>query len=902
MLRLNPDRPNTQPLEADPVDVERRWETWLLERNRMSTRIAFWLTITIYPMFGLLDWMVAPSKWWPLLFTTRAVVSLWSLWLLAIHRGEFFSRHWRILTSGHAVMLGGGISVMTVVMGGYETPYYAGLNLSVMGVGLLFVWTGRQAAWTYGLVVASYVIPNAFHGGPINWAWAAPNLFFVSSTATVVTAAQAFGFRSNRDQVLNQIRLEQTTANLERAHAQLQQLDAFKTKFFANITHELKTPLAMILSPLELLIQEELGRLTDVQRSTLQTMFRNGFKLLNLINDLLDLTKLEESRLRLRIAQHDMVEWLGNLVGHVQPLAQRKRVALVFNASVADANIWCDIERIERVMINLLSNAVKFTPPEGHIAVRLFDDGGAVRIEVVDDGRGFPPEMADRVFERFFQVDMGGTRKHGGTGIGLALARELVGLHGGRIYARGAEGKGACFTVELLKGRSHFRPDTLTDASEPADALKVGRPHQIEILGGAVEVDGRDDFRLLDISELTERRVVERDQDENQRQWTVLIVEDTPDVIRVIHLALRRHFKVMAAPDGLKGLEMAVRELPSLIITDLMMPGIDGLELTRRLREDPRTRHTPIVMLTARGDLEDRVRGLDTGVNAYLSKPFSAKELLSTARSLLNIQETQADLLLNSRLDSLETIAGGLAHEINNPLNYVKNALRRVEIDVHDTVELMQVARGRALSDEEIARLQKNEERVHKMIEMADGGVKRIAATVDLMGRYSREGYSRAMRLYDAFGAVRDIVTMVLPATGRPVKVDVDLEGDGYVDCVPEELNQVLSNLLQNAIEAVADESGCVSVSGRGDDDWVTVTVADNGHGISDEAKARIFTPFFTTKGPGRGMGMGLTIVRRVVQSLGGTLQLTSEAGVGTTFIVRLPRRSPVDQQALPLT
>jgi signal transduction histidine kinase len=177
------------------------------------------------------------------------------------------------------------------------------------------------------------------------------------------------------------------------------------------------------------------------------------------------------------------------------------------------------------------------------------------------------------------------------------------------------------------------------------------------------------------------------------------------------------------------------------------------------------------------------------------------------------------------------------------------------------------------------------------MLGVADSGLKRIAGTVDLMGRYGRAGYRREVVLHDAWEAARNVVAVVLPATGRNVKIELDMRGDGTLECVPEEFNQVLTNLVQNAIEAVPDDTGRVSVSGSVEGDSLLLRVKDNGPGIAPELQAKLFTPFYTTKGPGRGTGLGLTISRRVVQSLRGTLRLVSVPGEGAEFSVRVPRR-----------
>jgi len=324
--------------------------------------------------------------------------------------------------------------------------------------------------------------------------------------------------------------------------------------------------------------------------------------------------------------------------------------------------------------------------------------------------------------------------------------------------------------------------------------------------------------------------------------------------------------------------------MPDLVISDLMMPGIDGLELVKRLRADKRTQHIPIIMLTARSELDDRVAGLETGVNAYLAKPFSPRELLTTTRSLLDIQEQTADILLTQRMDSLETIAGGLAHEINNPLNYIKNSLGFIKWDIDKVKKLLAVTPERSLTSAEIGELNKLEDRIIQMFDTAEAGLRRIAVTVDTLRSYSREGYARA---------VRDVIGLVKPAIGRDIKISTNLVGDGLIDCVPEELNQILTNLVQNAIEAAPEGNGKVEVGGEIEGDELILTVKDNGPGMTQAVRERVFTPFFTTKGPGKGSGMGLAITWRVIESLNGTISVISQPGEGAEFIVRLPVHQP---------
>ena len=854
--------------------LESRSEAWRLERNRSGMRALLWIVVSLYPTFGVLDWLLAPRRALALLWGTRALVTGVSLVMFRLVKRPAFDRHADLISSTYMLLCSVGISLMTVFMGGLASPYYAGLTLAIVATGLLFVWPARTIAWTHSLIVLSFIVPNLIDREPVSLITALSNLAFLISTAIITGIGQLFLYRSQRETTLNQLKLEDTKASLERAHSELKQLDHYKSQLFANITHEFKTPLAMVLAPLELILAGEMGELTAAQRTTFQSMFRSGLKLLKMIGDLLDLSRLEESKLRLKVAEHDLCDYLRGLVAQVEPLAQRKGIELRLALDVPSLMVWCDLERVERVFLNLLSNATKFTPPGGHVTVRVREGGPRAMVVVQDDGPGFPPEKAEQIFERFYQVDMGGTRRYGGTGIGLALAKEIVELHGGRIWAE--SGSGARFTVELPRDREHFRAEVLDRRGAQRDLGGSGqRANDRGLMDFAVQMAARDEYRLLDIAEATERRASMRDADEHLRPHVALVVDDTPDIIRLVHGALRSHFKVLAAEDGLKGFEMAVRERPSLIVSDLMMPGIDGLELTRRLRADEATKHIPVLMLTAKGDLDDRVAGLETGVSAYLAKPFSPRELLTTARALVQAQSTTADLVLTQRMDSLEIVAGGLAHEINNPLNYLKNALARVRMDAEELLS------GKATDTAAVAR------RMRELFDIAEGGIKRIAGTVELMSSYSKAGYSRELRPHDAFAAVRETVALVLPATGRAVKVETEFSGDGVLECVPEEFNQVISNLLQNAIEASPDVAGLVRVRGWREGELLVLSVKDNGPGVKAEDPPRIFTPFFTTKGPGRGMGMGLTISWRVAKSLGGTLEVLP--GAGAEFVLRVP-------------
>ena len=861
--------------------IEARWSSWRLERNRTGTRALLWIAGLLYPLFGITDYLLAPPDALWILLVTRVLVTTLTFTLLGLLGTSLFRRFPHVYSAGYLVIAGMGITLMTVFMGGLASIYYAGLSMVLVASGLLFVWPPRVVAVTYSAVVASFIGVNlVVNGWPTDVFQSVANLFFLLSIALLTAVGQLLSYQSLHDQVANQVLIERTGEALQAANAQLKLIDEQKAKFFSNITHEFKTPLTIVMTPLQNLIHAGANTPATLEASKVQTMYRACMQVLKMVDDLLDLARSQEAQLHLRLAERDLVQYLSAMMVDVQVLAHRKNIELTFVSAVPSATVWCDVERLDRVFVNLLANALKFTPEHGRVGVVVWDDGDRVVVQVCDTGPGFPEELAAKVFERFYQVDAGSTRSHGGAGIGLALAREIVLLHGGTIAAAAAPGFGATFTVSLRRGRSHFVFPPTDDVPAPSEG------NGVRGLAGLALPDPLR-YRLLDIETATEKRRVPRDPDEGRFRHTILVVEDNDDVIHAINETLAGEYRVYAAADGEEGFERAIKHSPHLIITDYMMPRMNGLELMRRLREDPRTRLTPVILLTALGDVQSKIQGIDGGASAYLAKPFDTQELLSTVRRHLETHANNAEALLHKQLDSLEVITSGLAHQINNPLNYMKTALKVIQ---RDTAEALAMAATEIEDPAGRESLNKIERRITRMFSTADVGVRRIGDTVELMRRYSRDGYQRVAERYAIFDAARTALRLVLPTAETDVHVETAFTGPGFIDCVPDEVNQVLTNLIQNAIDALnANGGGTLSVIGSADDHEVRLCIRDTGTGIPPDVRARIFTPFFTTKGPGRGMGMGLFICHRIVTALGGSIAVDSTPGSGTEMVLRLP-------------
>lgn len=379
----------------------------------------------------------------------------------------------------------------------------------------------------------------------------------------------------------------------------LKELDSFKSRLYANITHEFRTPLTVILGNTDLLEKE------NPPNSKFETVRRNARRLLTLVNQILDLSKVENNALRLEMRQSDVVAFLKYLVESFQSFANTNNQALRFSSDFAHFNMDFDAERLHQVLSNLISNALKFTPQGGQVLVEVKNSGADwLEISVSDTGVGIAPEDLPQVFDRFFQAKNQSENKAGGTGIGLALTKELVKLFGGEILVESQVGRGTKFTVKL--------PVTKNAPLAESQILPL-----LEILPPS-------------ISEKSDRPPAT-----TRRLPSLLVIEDSPDVVAYLKNILQEKFQISVAYNGRAGLEMAFADVPDLVLSDLMMPEKDGLEVCSELKNDPRTSHIPVVLLTARAAVEDRVAGISRGVDAYLAKPFHHTELLVTLEKLL---------------------------------------------------------------------------------------------------------------------------------------------------------------------------------------------------------------------------------------------------------------------------
>jgi len=433
------------------------------------------------------------------------------------------------------------------------------------------------------------------------WAY----LFYV-----VVGMSVLYGWRRydiNRIRMRNELKLKQVETE------SLRELDEMKSKFFANISHEFRTPLTMIVGPVEQMLETE----TDGQRRKKLTSLRvNAGRLLKLINQLLDLSRLESGKTQLRVARGDFLRFLKGIAMSFDSLAERRQIVLQFRSQEEKVEFLFDHDAIEKIFNNLISNAFKFTGEGGIVSIDVaINPKGNVEVTVSDTGIGIPADKVALIFDRFYQVDSSSTRAYEGTGIGLALVKELIDRHHGTITATSTEGQGSAFTVHLPTADQTYADDETV--TQPITEHQLERKEDFETVTGP----GTEDAPA-----------------QSEDETIVLVVEDNAEVRAYVCEHLQGLFRVVEAADGEEGVNRALSIIPDLVISDLMMPKKNGYELCLELKSNEKTSHVPVILLTAKAGEEDKLAGLHLGADDYLVKPFSSKELVARVQNLIAIR------------------------------------------------------------------------------------------------------------------------------------------------------------------------------------------------------------------------------------------------------------------------
>jgi signal transduction histidine kinase len=705
--------------------------------------------------------------------------------------------------------------------------------------------------------------------------------------------------------------LDAANRKLREANARLGELDRAKTAFFGNVSHEFRTPLTLISSPVEQALHSPEGTLS---RDELESVHRNALRLLRLVNRLLDFARVESGQQSSMFAPVDLARITSGLVGAFQSLFEEAGVRLVSDCPPLPEPVYVDATQWEHVVMNLVSNAFKFTF-EGEVFVGLRWCGDHVELLVRDTGTGIPEAELPRVFERFHRVTGAHGRSFEGTGIGLALVHELVRLHGGSVRVTSVLGQGSTFVVSIPTGSAHL------PKARVAAAVQTATTDEARLAAHVLEAK-----RWLRSSSEARASMPARPStwppSQGERPGRLLVAEDNADMRDYLRSLLAPHWETQLVPNGKAALDAALDSPPDLVLSDVMMPEMDGVALLQALRADPRTSTVPVILISARAGDEARLLGLETGADDYLVKPFAAREVLTRVRTHLEmararkasgeaaralsetraslmadleqkhvalgsayaeLRETQSQLVQSAKMASLGELVAGIAHELNNPLSFALGHIHTIS----GALGKLKPG-GDALAEGDVeSTWQRATDRAREL----RGGLERISDLVRRLRTFSRldEGELKHVSVRES---VESVLTILRHRLSDHISLVVELGEPDEIECYASLFNQAAMNLLTNAVDAV-DGAGHVTLTTGARDGWFELVVSDDGPGIPEAIRERVLEPFFTTKPVGSGTGLGLSITHSIAQRHGGVVELCPREGGGTVASLRFPLQAP---------
>ena len=653
----------------------------------------------------------------------------------------------------------------------------------------------------------------------------------------------------------------------------LAEIDRAKTAFFSNVSHEFRTPLTLMLGPLEEVLAEAHGKLPPAAAQALSTAHRNSLRLLKLVNTLLDFSRIEAGRMEASYQPTDLAQLTTELASVFRSAMEKAGLRLIVDCPPLPEPVYVDRDLWEKIVLNLLSNALKFTF-EGEVEVRLHCDDHRVALTVRDTGIGVAPADLPRMFERFHRVRNALSRTHEGTGIGLALVQELARLHGGEVSVTSQEGRGTTFTVHMPRGKEHL-PKGRIQGERQASSTSLGAVPFLEEALRSLPEDIAPDFGAPSPAPRTALPIGD------QPPPCVLVVDDNADMRQYLRGLLEQRYRVALASDGEAALSQIRTSRPDLVVTDVMMPRLDGFGLLAAIRADDRLRSLPVIVLSARAGEEARIEGLSAGADDYLIKPFTARELMARVGSQLEMARMRREG--DRRKDEF---LATLAHELRTPLAPICNTLNLLRLSDREGVS---VEHSIEILERQVQSLVRLVDDLMEMSRITSGKIELRRERVSI-ARVIQGAIETSMPLIQAR---QHTLATALPAEALAVDAD------------PVRLEQVVVNLLNNAAK-YTEPGGRIWLEARREGSQVVVTVRDTGAGISPEMLPRVFEAFTqaerTYNRSQGGLGIGLTLVRSLVEMHGGTVLARSAGpGQGSEFVVRLPLSDkPVREAAEP--
>ena len=657
----------------------------------------------------------------------------------------------------------------------------------------------------------------------------------------------------------------------------LAEIDRAKTTFFTNVSHEFRTPLTLILGPLE----DVLGApesASEAQRDRLEAAYRNALRLQKLVNSLLDFSRIEAGRAQASYKAVNLSEVTAELASMFRSVLEKAGLKLMVNCPPLPEPVYVDRDMWEKIVLNLLSNAFKHTF-KGEIGVRLRWMNDHVELTIRDTGIGIPREQLPRLFERFHRVPNARSRTHEGSGIGLALVHELVKLLGGKITVNSVVDQGTTFLVSIPTGKAHL----------PADRIEAESKMVSTALGAQSFV--QEALRWLPKETSAANESTDPSGSDEQVAWQgvthsdkaqILLADDNGDMRDYVRRLLEPYCEVKAVPDGKAALEAARQNPPDLILSDVMMPRMDGFVLLRALRADDALRTIPVILLSARAGEESAVEGLEAGADDYLVKPFSAKELIARVNTHLTLSRLRTDVKAMEKLAEANKELKRVNTDLDNFIYTASHDLKAPIINIEGLVNLL----NRSFDADN-----KNNQKVQALLGMIQQSIDRFKNTItDLaeVAKVQSEGEEEVSKI--SFKEMLEEVKLNVKSLidESNAYIQEDFSQAPAISFSKKNLRSILYNLVSNAVKyRSADRPVKIFItSSRPNNTHILLSIQDNGVGIKEEDKPKVFMMFKRLNQHVEGTGVGMTIVKKIIDNNGGKIEIESEIGRGTLFKV----------------
>ncbi|MDH5181848.1 MAG: ATP-binding protein [Gammaproteobacteria bacterium] len=850
---------------SNSTDIQIAYNKSVREHQARFAKVGCILALALVPAGITLDIVIYP-EYFQRFFLLRILCDV----ILGIALITYYlpqaKKYIHLITYSWVIVIQITMCLMIYLSEGANSSYYAGLTLVILAVGIILPLSFNEGLVFCGITIGLYLIACFSHSKTkMDFSSFYNNLYFLVLTSIISVTAIYFNAKRRFSEFTS-------SYNLGFQNKELTELDRIKSRFFANISHELRTPLTLILAPITDILNNK-EELPSTLLKTLQVVAVNAQRLLSLVNDLLDVIKLEEGKFKLEKKPLNLTELLNGLLDSSAYLARQFGSTLVGNFSDKKLVVNGDQAAMEKIFLNLIVNAIKFTGRGGKVTVNGYRTDEKVVIKVCDTGIGIDKEDLPFVFDRFHQVDSSATRKYQGTGLGLSLVKELTERQAGRVAIASEPQQGTIVTIEFP-----------VSIEKPAQVL-LQQPHTSAPAAARTITDKDSDETTVSDTN------IEQGAAEKKVQPVILIVDDETDMRQYLVNMLAPDYQILQAVDGRQGLEMARNYLPDLVILDMMMPEMSGLDVCRLLKENSATSQVKIVLLTARVDEASKLNALKNGADDFLTKPFSSLELkvrisnlLKTAalqqdlqtrnidlkNTLMELKTTQSRLIQSEKFNALGTLSAGLLHEINNPLNYSMTALQL------------------AMAEPAV----KNDEFLNEAVQDIHEGMQRIKSIVTELHVFAYPDHGGGNKTFEFEDAVNSAIRFTSHEINN-ISVKLQLVPDTVVRGSDTHVVQVLVNLLLNAVNAInktgGKREGCIEIKSGISEKRLSVSVRDNGCGMSKKVMEHIFEPFYTDSEVGMGMGLGLSVCHTLIKNYDGELVVKSSEGEWTEFTFDLP-------------